>query len=276
MGHGNHWEAITGSAEESVGTLLPATVAKGKPTPKIQFLLPQEDGTKTEEIMIGMEYPETPLRYLAVIESDSVKKSNFVSTAYPYCFEGCSHRIKIEKLEPDADGGCEGIILGDFEGRASVAFFDPLFFLNQSNYKLGEEYTFSIAALAYMLRKTDQNTITITEGPLIEMEKERLLEENPNADESGVTSVELSIEKSCWLMPREIQDDFEYRGIVDSVQHFEIEGTNFYGIKSTLFVADESPFEGVIYASEAILEGYIPQAGDSIEAVIWLQGRLLD
>jgi hypothetical protein len=215
------------------------------------------------------------LRYLALVSTDSSEpgKNKFLYSAYPFCFDGCPNQIEIELIEPES---IEGIIHGSYDGGGSVAFFDPLFFLNRDRYSAGQTYTFSMAGLAYVIRKTTDEFIDVAEGPLIELEKQRLLDEDPNADTSYVKSVRVSLEGACWLFPTKIADDAEFRGIAGEVGYFEVEGIGFYRIKMTLMRADEKPFDAIVYASEPVLKGYTPKIGDSIEGFLWMQGRLVE
>ena len=275
MIHGNHWEAITGNAEESLERFVPATLANGALTEETQFVLTRDDGGEQPETVIGATYPETPLRCLALISTNSAEPgaNRFLYSAYPFCAEGLPNNIEIDSLEAD---NIEGIVHGSCESGAAIDFFDPLFFLNRGKYEMGKTFEFSLAGLAYKLQKTTVDSIEVTEGPMIDMEKQRLLDENPNADVSNVTSVTVSLEGSCWLYPTKVPDDAEFRGVIEDVGYFELEDVGFYRAKITLVADDDHPLAILLYASELILNGYVPRKGDSVEGFVWLQGRLLE
>lgn len=277
MGHGNHWEAIGADIDATVLEILPKVVQKGKLAGEKQFDQPLEHGGTRRETAYAIIYPDTPLSYLTLVTTDSTgpEVANNVVSGYPYCSAGVTNRILVDEVKP-WEGPIEGIICGTTVGGASVAFFDPDFYKNRHIYKVGKAYDFAVAGLAYRLQKTTQDTITINEGPAVELERERLLEINPDADVSLVTSVELSLAEMRYLMPCEkVEEDSEFRTIAEEVGYFEAEDIGFYRIRATLTIPNDKPFDGYIYASETVLNGYRPQKGDSIEGFVWLQARLV-
>ncbi len=160
------------------------------------------------------------------------------------------------------------------KGGASISFFDPEFFKNRHIYESGKAYDFSVAGIAYVLKPAKQQSLTIDEGPILEMERERLLEEDPNADPNSIIPVELSLAEMRCLLPRELADDSEFRTVIDEAGYFEVEGHGVFRLRATMMIPDDHHFDINLYASEAVLEGYRPKPGDSIEGVLWLQGRL--
>lgn len=277
MGHGNHWETVENDIEALLPRIIPAVIANGEILGESPFEHTTEDGRTLTEKVTAIAFPATPLHYLVLVASDSSKRkqSNYVFSAYPYCADGVINRIRINKVEPWCNP-IEGIINGTCRGGASVAFFDPDYYKNRHIYKPGKAYDFTVAGVAYTLQKATQNTIVVSEGPAIEFERQRLLEQNPNADVSDVNSVEISIAEMRYLMPRDkVEDDSEFRTIAEEVGYFEAEGLGFYRIRATLTIPNDFPFDGYIYASESVLKGYRPQKGDAIEGFLWLQGHLI-
>jgi hypothetical protein len=126
------------------------------------------------------------------------------------------------------------------------------------------------------LRKAEKDKIVVTEGPMIEMERQRRLEEDPKADVSQINSVEVSLaELRCLLPSDKYPDDAEFRTVIEQVGYFELEGIGIYFLRATLMRPDDNDFNGIIFASESVLNGYTPKCGDSIEGVMWLQGALI-
>lgn len=111
---------------------------------------------------------------------------------------------------------------------------------------------------------------------MIEIERQRLLEENPNADISEVNSVTVSLEEACWLMPTKVEDDFEFRGIPKEIKPIEIEGAEFLQVKMTLIRPDDIDFDVMVFASRKVLGNYEPKLGEAVEGFVWLQGHLIE
>lgn len=277
MGHGNHWEAVVGASDDAIMQWIPTIVAKGTIVGDSTFLFDDGENPPREEKCFGILYPEGPMCFLALISTDSLKepKTNFLFTAFPFPYEGCVNSIEIDAAQ-DWCNPIEGIIEGATKGGASVGFFDPLYFLNKSSYRSGVSANFIITALAYQLRPCEQQEIQIKEGPLLEMERERALEENPEADVSEIKTVTVSLEGACWLIPTDVKDDFEFRGIPEAVERIEVGEQGFYKVTMVLTRPDDTDFRVPVYVSEAILNGFVPSVGQPVEGFLWLQGRLAD
>ncbi len=277
MGHGSHWEAVAGATENAIKEWIPTVVQKGSILGDSTFVFDDGENPPREEKCIGIVYPDGPMRFLALISTDSLSdpKSNFLFSAFPFPHEGCLNSIEIDSIE-DWCNPIEGIVEGSTKGGASVSFFDPLYFLNKSRYQSGVSVDFIITALAYRLRPCEQQEIQIDGGPLLEMERKRALEENPDADISQIKTVSVSLEHACWMMPTDVKDDFEFRGIPETVEKVEVGGQGFYKVTMILTRPDDIDFRVAVYASEAILDGFVPFVGQPVEGFLWLQGRLAD
>jgi hypothetical protein len=180
--------------------------------------------------------------------------------------------VEIERAEEWCNP-IEGIIHGSVMGVA-LAFFDTYFFKNRNVYQPGQSHRFKLAALAYALRKPERMSIEVNDGPMVEMARKRSRKEDPNIDVSSITSVTLSLEGMCGIFPGETADDFDVRTVTEEVGYFEIEGIGVYRIVCTIAKPDDQHLKVILYASESVLNGYRPQAGDNLEEGIWLQGYL--
>jgi len=277
-GHGGHWTAALPSRESNtVEELLRWVCQEGKPAGEAKFDCPQKGGGTCPEKAFGIQYPDLPLRYFLLVVTDSSKDepSNEVVSGYPYCADGCVNRIRVDKITTWSNG-VEGIVHGTMRGGPEVNFFDADFYKNHAIYQTGKAYDFSIAGLAYKLRKATENKMIITEGPAVDFERERVLREDASADISKITSVEMSLEEMRFLIcDDQAVDDAEFRTVVEEVGYFEVSGVGYYRLRAVLAWPNDCNFPGYIYAAETLLQGYRPQKGDSIEGWLWLQGRLV-
>lgn len=275
MAHGDHWEAIFGDTETIVDEVIPQILRLGRPSDIFPFEFENNQGQLQKEEAASLTYLETPLRLMALVVTNSTGESlkREMWTAYPIASDGRVHRIRVDEIKI-CEYGFEGIVHGKVKGGASISFFDPEFFKNRHIYESGKAYDFSVAGIAYVLKPAKQQSLTIDEGPILEMERERLLEEDPNADPNSIIPVELSLAEMRCLLPRELADDSEFRTVIDEAGYFEVEGHGVFRLRATMMIPDDHHFDINLYASEAVLEGYRPKPGDSIEGVLWLQGRL--
>ncbi|PTX99272.1 hypothetical protein DB345_02530 [Spartobacteria bacterium LR76] len=273
MGHGYHWEAAAGAGEDVIANWIPAIVHKGSVIGRSTYLCDDGEHPPREEQCFGVAYPDGPFRFVALISTNSVSepKSNIVFTAYPFPHDGCVNSLTI-KSAVDWVNPNEGIVNASTES-AEFSFFDPLYFLNKSSYKIGYKADFIITALSYVFRACEQHEIKVDGGPLLEIERANALKEDPNADINKITTVSLSLEHACWLMPADAKSDYYFRGIPEFVERIEADGQGFYKVTIVLARPEETDFRAAVYASEAILDGYIPKVGEPVEGVLWLQGR---
>lgn len=141
MGHGNHWEAIGADTEEAITHWIPKVVSNGVLTAATKFDFDDGETPPREEEAVGIVYPQTPLRFLAIVATDSTQEppSRFLFSGYPFLFEGCPQKIEIERVE-DWANPLEGLVHGTTEGGAGVCFFDPLYFLNKAKYQVGSSF----------------------------------------------------------------------------------------------------------------------------------------
>ena len=275
--HGDHWQAaLPDHGPDDVEAVLHWVCREGKMAGEAGFDFPLPDGCTRPETVYALIHPDTPLRYLLLVISDTSRgeRQNEVASGYP-CMDGCVNRIRVDALTPWANG-IEGLVHGTSLGGASVSFFDPDFYKNRARYQPGQAYDFSVSALAYQLARAESDTLTITEGPMIQLEQERALAENPAADISQITSVEVSLaELRCLIGDDRIPDNAEFRTVVEEVGYFEVEGIGYYRLRGILMRPEEQNFEGYLYVAETALAGYRPQKGDSVEGSLWLQARLV-
>lgn len=110
---------------------------------------------------------------------------------------------------------------------------------------------------------------------MIEIERQRLLEDDPNADVSNVNSVSVSLENACWLMPTKIEDDFEFRGVPKEIQVVRVDDAEFLQVRMTLIRPEDVDFDVLVYVSRASLGDYEPKIGEAVEGFVWLQGHLI-
>lgn len=276
MGHGNHWEAVENNYSEFIAEILPLICQEGKLVGKNAFTHTMEDVPNKVGVAFGLEYADTPVNFLALIVGGIEEGSNLLWSGYPVCVEGSDCQLVIDGIK-SWENGIEGIIEAHVADGGMVYFFDPYFFLNKDRYVIGEEVKVKLGALAYMVQKSEQLEIEITEGPMLEIHRQRLLEDDPNADVASITSVPISMDGAAIYFPRgEDQDDAEVRFKVTDTARFTCADRPFMRLSGMIMRPDSGDISLNVYVSEQVLGEYVPQVGDNVEAVVWMQGYLAD
>jgi hypothetical protein len=277
MGHGNQWEAIYPDFKSVIQHILPLAVAKGHLAGEAPFVGEYDDGQPHGNVVAAICYQDGLMGCLVLLDSNTVKnpRTNSLATAFPYLPGGIAHRLEIDKLTI-VDMPMEGIVHVSKDGF-EFDFFDPSFYRNRFKYKVGETHEFSVAALAYSLHKAETAGYDIDKGPLVELERQQLLKENPHADVSAVKSVWISLENAAICFPHpQYPGECEFRGPVKTVEWFKFDNLDFCRLLVTLVRPNDQDFDVFVYAAAHVLGDYRPKSGDDVEGVVWLQGNLVE
>jgi hypothetical protein len=271
MGHGDHWEAVEKDYSTFTAEMLPLICQKGKLIGENAFTHHIDDIPNKAGRVFGLRYLDSPLNFLALVVSGIEEGSNQLWSAYPVCAEGMKSRLVIDAVKAWDNAGIEGIIEASVPDGGMITFFDPYYFLNKDGYHLGEEVTVALGALAYTLQKAEQLEIEVHEGEMLEIHRKNLLEQDPTIDVSAITSVPISLDGTSIYFPRG-EDDAELRFKVEQISPFKCAERSVMQITGTIMKPESGDVKINVYASEQVLNGYVPQIGDNVEAVVWMQG----
>ena len=275
--YGAYWYAVAG---EEMDTVIQQLLDNENAIPWRFFRKKTEsdeiDGISESSTVLYADYPsESPLRYLCLSKCNDTQKLLNVISMYPYCAEGVANTLEIQSLEKLDE--YEGYVRATApESGASITFFDPLFMMDQMSLCEGYPISINLAAIAMSLHKADLNEFDITSGPLLDLERERVLEENPDVDPAEISKVKISMKGTAiCIHTRERFFEAEIRSTAHEVDWFELEGIEYCRILATLIrEPDNRPIDYFIYATATALDGYRPQPGDDVQGVVWLQGHL--
>lgn len=234
-GHGDHWDALVDLEDEAgFQETIMAAVEGGTPVGGEPL-----DGREVTGLFSGPD----PCQVCAVTVGPRLY------TAYP-ALDGIEQELTVEeviewhtRVEAQVDGAL---------GPASAAAFDTRYFARR-DYDPGRTYAFSLAALAYTLVPADEGTVTGPAG-----------EEWTVAGMAGFVPFE-----------RGDVDDVVLRTTAREVETLAFDGRTVYRLTVPLFRRGErvAGVDVALYASERALEGYVPEPGDDVGGVAWLQGR---
>lgn len=271
-GHGDHWEALDREYEKTLRAILTRACEDGEPLGGSLFFHELADVPWKQGRVIGLKYLETPLSFLALVAMDPRNEHSALWSGYPFCSEGIDTELVVESVDR-WDNGIEGLVTAHAPDGGILSFFDPLFFLDKDQLKAGEERLFTVAALAYALRKSERTSIVIDQGPLAEIEREGQLRDNPSSEPPS--SVTVSLSGMAALMPRgEYPDDADARFTIEEVSVFRVAERPFIRLTGIVMRLDGRDVRLAVYVAEETLEGYEPQVGDDVEAILWIQGFL--
>jgi hypothetical protein len=285
MAHGHHWNALVDDVEAVITDIVPLILEKGLPVPGTREHRAYCEAHPDESSMIAFAYPSAgPVGFLGIVARNPIEKElNFV-TGFPFLKDGVVSTLEVLSVDSETFEGLTGFeatVEAITAQGVTVTFFDPLYCcLGPDAYGDGiqrpRRFEFSVSALAYSVEKVHDTDIVLTSGAALEMERERIRREDPNADLSEVTSVTISMAELRSLLPRDEPGDAEFQTVVEDIDFFELEkvGT-MCRMKVVLMRPDEQDFGAILYASEKVLGEYRPARGDSIRGALWLQAHSL-
>lgn len=111
-----------------------------------------------------------------------------------------------------------------------------------------------------------------------EMERERRLKEG-KSEKEACQPVEIHMTGASIFLPRggdENPDDAQFQGVIDALDSFEHDGQRVYRMEMVVMRPDDEEFRIAVFASEHVLDGYVPRLGEDVEGILWLQGRIIN
>lgn len=199
--------------------------------------------------LIANSYPLEDVRWISL--EVPTKKELIVKAFYPASVRGIKTEVVITEITED-NRGYEANIKAEFlSGFADVNFFDPFYSFNSHLYSTNKPIDFYFSGLAYSMQKSIPREVEV-DGESYRIDGAAIFAEiNDFCDYQFMLTIE-ELEEIYF------DDELIYKiyGLV--INHPDSE--TIFGIN--LYVS----------AKNIITENYIPQIGDSIEGLFWLQG----
>ena len=129
--------------------------------------------------------------------------------------------------------------------------------------------------LAYGLRRALLDEMTITEGVEYERYVAEWLAHNPGKTRLDVPQLTVDLKGARIVIPGDVASEYQIRVPVTSVEEMHIQNEKIYMLIVEFGLNTPNPLRFPLYAPERVCK-IVPQAGDEIDAIIWLQGRIID
>ncbi|MBR5591423.1 MAG: hypothetical protein IKW38_02665 [Kiritimatiellae bacterium] len=290
QGHGDHNECVNGYENEAefFGEWLPRACQEGTvlaaTNEKVQWYREADedvkDGLKTLEeghvVLLGDG--SGPVRLAVLLVGDKEEKKFELASFYPEC-DGVAVRIRLTEIHEWA-AGLEATLEGelvDCEDR-QVAFFDTRYVFNKDQYKVGEIYTFNLAALANTAEVLPEESREIRIEGERAVEHYRMRGEEISYDESGnVKPIIFRLDElvALFQLDAAYPDDAEFQSpVIDDVETFEKFNTSFYQFKIGIARGCEESVEIPLIAKQALFNE-VPTVGEPVRGHLWLHGHLV-
>lgn len=273
-GHGDHWETLY-----DVNAYVEEKLARDCQGSTLVCRHPCRDvkgNSERSEEVACLRFGGDRFANQILVVSDSSDSSRFLFSGYPVALDGVVQTVTINRVDP-WEYGIEGWIHVTVADTASVSFFDTMFFAGSDQLVPDQQVDVSFAGLAYWLRPIQMRSFEIKEGPMWEMERERRIKEGEEEKEAS-RPVEIHMTGASIFLPHggdEIPDDAQFQGVIDALDSFDHDGQRIYRMEMVVMRPEDKEFRIAVFASEHVLDGYVPQLGEDVEGILWLQGRII-
>ncbi|MDR0479201.1 MAG: hypothetical protein LBH31_05240 [Burkholderiaceae bacterium] len=271
-GHGNHWEALY-SLSDYVQEKIKRDIEKSLLICRADCVDVQNGTDRTEQVTC-LRWGAKQFANQILVVSNSAKQSNFLFSSYPVALDGVDIDVAITSVNP-WEYCIEGWIHGEVTSESiPISFFDTMFFTGSATFCKGDVVHYRLAGLAYSLRPIQTQFFEIINGDLWELERKRRLEAGESEEESN-RPVKMHMAGAAIFLPRSDDqcDEAEFQGVIKTLDVFEYDEQKIYRMDIVLMRPGNEEFCLPVYASERVLDGYIPKLGEDVEGVLWVQGR---
>lgn len=234
-------------------------------------------GNKKETMLLA--WPQSSfLRSSIIVTGKEEGKLDPVSVM-PF-MEGIANPLCVEKTYAWKNGIDGEVACAMGETGQLLWFYDPLFFRDvKTDLTEGVTQTFYVSGLCLGIRPALLDELTITQGPDYEQYLAAWLQENPDKKRIDAPPLKVPLKGQRILAPTEIASEYQARAIVSEVETInygpEQAPTKVYRFGVTF--GQEQFLHIMMYVSEKVcLKGYEPKAGDEVDMLFWLQGRIVD
>ena len=210
----------------------------------------------------------------SIIEHEAESDQNVYATSYPV-LEGIPVKLSVTGTY-QWENGLEGELTAVVEEEREISFFDCFYFKTKGAYPTDRPQMFKLAALALLLEPAKDSSVSIREGEFYEAQRQEFLEDNPDKTAADFPKeITISFRNARLLIPRVYASEYEFRTAILSVETVTIKETMLYRFLVKL-CPEGNGFPCFLYASEHVLNGYLPAVGDDVQGVLWLSGYSAD
>jgi len=268
-GLGDQWNVLVGNPARMMSQVVATVIHSGGTRAAWQ-----RKDLNREYVMVAWPSDE-PLR-AAVVISGEVEGELKPITACPL-LEGLPNDLEVDSVYVWENKAAANIALVVEEGRRPMWLYTPLYFRDREALTPGVTHTFLVAGLAYGLRHSLLDNITITKGPSFEAHAKKWLAEHEGKTHLDVPPIQVNVAGSSIILPGNNYCEYQMRGPILSVAHTKMDKLDVYMLHLRFEMKSRAPLDIMIYApANVCAEGYIPKVDDEIDVYVWLQGRIID
>ncbi|MGN1038470.1 MAG: hypothetical protein ACI4P0_03645 [Mailhella sp.] len=267
---GDKWFAL-GIGAETIPGVVATTLELGGSRPVWSH--------KNEHIeRILMAWPSDSLLRSSVLMAGKPEGKLSAAAVAPL-MEGFANTLTIKDCYRWKDNHA-GEILAAPEEFPPLWFYDPLFYRDAEGDVKEKTCEFLLSGLCFGLRRALLDELTVTQGPAYEKHAIEWMKQHSDKTRLDVPALKIPLKGKTIIDITDHCCEYQCRASIFDVDSFMFgpENTKIkiyrFGIA---FGNPEKPVYAIIYAPERICaKGYVPQEGDDVDMIFWMQGRISD
>ena len=278
--HGDHWDSVAENAlkdpEKTLTTMIEEGILDTQGTPIATYETGEGNFTRGATFHYRDKRDKnSPVEsYFIAGKTGSGNADNIFVSAFPVFKRGAGCKIvrKVDEFQVWSNALEATATISLQKDGAELSFFVPDYCGIFNKIQQNAYYHIELGAFAYHIRPFEGMNFDITGGPLYE---EKKLQSPQNDD---IEPVQITIGNDFCNISRRFngeQDDCEITGKICEITEF-----TFFGTPCLRLVIDFDERGGfmklpIFVAKNNLEEDFVPEIGDVIECVCWLQGWIL-
>ena len=193
---------------------------------------------------------------------------------YPF-FEGLPMTAILEQFHMWSNGLSGSVALSSLDGHCRLACFLAGFFLHAPEMIPGRQVEARVAAFACSLTREEHTEVVPAQGsPAWNLALRRFLKSHPGARAKDFQAPVFSSHGKAIILPLSVVGMYAFQLPVLGVEKVRFLNQDYLRIR-TLFSGSEGRGQtGILYVSTHVLKGYIPEIGDDVTGMMWMQCSL--
>ena len=282
QGHGDHNDCLCEPEKnnEFLANWIPRSIAEGAVIGGTKQAIACDFGERLPKAMPMLYLGDVkhPQRLVILLAVNEAGKRNTLVSVYPEC-DGAEVEVRLTSIHEWAAGveaTLEGTVLGEAERQ--IAFFDTRYALHKGTYRIGETYTFRLAAFAYNAQVVPKPEREFRMTGEEAARRRAAMGQKPEFEKDGsVKPLVFTMDQMVAFLQSSAAypDDAEFQSPVFAPVR-EVKGfdTSFYRLE--IAIAREDSDIVVPLIARQSLFATKPRKGDPIRGHLWLQGRLAE
>ncbi len=265
---GHLWQTVMKDPKIELPVMIPYVVKEGLTREAWQVK------TDKQETMLIAWPKDAPFRAGITVQGKPEGKLD-TKTCTPL-LEGFANDLTVDEVKPWSSGVEAYFTAFRNEDKQALCFYNPLYFRDKQDLTPGVRQSFVVSGLASALRRGLLDDMHVTKGPLFENYIASWLEENPGSSRHEAPQLSIDLRGERILIPSDFPGNYQMRCPISTVDTCQFADELIYVLGIELGLNTENPLRFILYAPEKICHNITPKVGDEIDALIWLQARVVD